>query len=70
MATIKIDDKTIEITVPVSTKYTRKELVRNKRELKFQLDQLNLTKTLINKQIDDINLLIAECDNVGVVDES
>ena len=67
MATTVIDSGTIEKTSEVTTRYRRKELVLEKRQLR---EELEMHKTIINKRIDEINALIAEMDALNVTDES
>ena len=67
MATTVIDSGTIEKTSEVTTRYRRKDLVLEKRQLR---EELEMHKTIINKRIDEINALIAEMDALNVTDES
>lgn len=67
MATTVIDSGTIEKTSEVTTRYRRKELVLEKRQLR---EELEMHKSIINKRIDEINALIAEMDALNVTDES
>jgi len=66
MATTVIDSGTIEKTSEVTTRYRRKELVLEKRQLR---EELEMHKSIINKRIDEINALIAEMDALNVTDE-
>jgi hypothetical protein len=66
MATTVIDSGTIEKTSEVTTRYRRKELVLEKRQLR---NELEMHKSIINKRIDEINALIAEMDALNVTDE-
>lgn len=69
MATIKIDNGTIEKTAEVATRYKRRDLQEQKRMLKMQIDNLNDAKQRAQAQIEVINGLIAEMDALDVTEE-
>ena len=69
MATIVIDNKTIEKTSEVTTRYRRKELVQQKKFLKEEIDRINQLKEGLQTQIANLNIIIAEMDALNATDE-
>ena len=69
MATIKIDNGTIEKTEEVATRYKRRDLVLQRKTLRLEIDELNYAKQRAQDQIAVLNALIAEMDALNATDE-